>query len=471
MGPADPTESVGTVTILGVPTLVSYDLLDRLLASAEHGAVRPSGYVIIDNGGFYGRPRADAILGPRRADSLQVVTPGANLGVAASWNLILDLAGAELVVIANDDIVLGIEMFGAIATVLESAPFVSGVGWALFGQTPECTRRVGPYDENFWPAYFEDVDYEIRLSRAGITPEHAFSTPLRHVMGSTAKRLGRAWISPHVERNRRYLIAKWGGDSAQTAKYADPFDGRPPPGWTQRIPSAAPRFAAPRAPAARVPVFAVVALGERRTMVGPLAADLVDEVAEILVIDNRPDLGRIDLPGTRWLPNPGGRLHAAWNLGLDVARDLAAAQGAEHWATIVLNDDVRIAAGAIGRLVAALDVDLSIWATYPDLTGVTTSQRPVVITQRGALTGRTHTGWCVCHRGEQAMRYDEAYEFWFGDDQIEHDIRRAGGQVAAVHGVKVVHLQPDAAVERSLELQEATLRDRRRFFARNGTSP
>src|SRR6185369_4516607 len=35
---------------LGVPTLVCSELLDRLLESAERGAVKPAGYVIVDNG-------------------------------------------------------------------------------------------------------------------------------------------------------------------------------------------------------------------------------------------------------------------------------------------------------------------------------------------------------------------------------------------------------------------------------------
>lgn len=454
----------GTVMKLGVPTLVSYELLDRLLESAERGTVRPSGYVIIDNGGLYSRARAEAIVAQTRAVSLEFVAPRVNLGVAASWNVILDLAGDEAVVIANDDVVLGPEMFGEMSRALERALFVSGVGWALFGQTPECTRLVGPYDENFWPAYFEDVDYEIRLRRAGVTPVYPLSTGMEHALGSTTQRLGHAWISGHVERNRRYLVAKWGGDSAQTARYREPFDGRPPPGWSER--RRFPRYVKPSEPAA-LPVFAVVALGERREMVAPLAADLVDQVTELLVVDNRPDLGALDLPRAAWLPNPEGRLHAAWNLGLDTASDLATQRRTQRWATLVLNDDVRIGDGAVSRLVTALDVDPTIWATYPDLRGVTSPQRPVVITADGSLTGRTHTGWCICHRGEKGIRYDEAYEFWFGDDQIERDIRSAGGQVAAVHGVKVVHLEPDAAVERSPELQQAILRDRQLFFARN----
>jgi hypothetical protein len=36
-----------------------------------------------------------------------------------------------------------------------------------------------------------------------------------------------------------------------------------------------------------------------------------------------------------------------------------------------------------------------------------------------------------------------------------------------VHGVRVIHLEPDVAVERSPQLQAAIAHDRQRFFARN----
>jgi GT2 family glycosyltransferase len=220
---------------LGVPTIANYELLDQLLESAERGIVVPTGYVIVDNGGSYGFERAEAILAGRPGVTVELVTPGVNLGVAASWNRILDLAGDEPVVISNDDVVLAEQTFAEMSSALEDAPFVSGDGWALFGQRPECTRLAGPYDENIWPAYYEDVDYDIRLRRAGIAPVRPLSAPLRHTGWTTTRRLGDVpWLSEGRERNRRYVTAKWGGDSIETATYREPFNGHPPLGWSER---------------------------------------------------------------------------------------------------------------------------------------------------------------------------------------------------------------------------------------------
>lgn len=219
---------------LGVATLWSYEQLDKLLESAERGSEPPTGYVIVDNGGFYETSRAKAIVGRRRGVTLECVTPGANLGVAASWNRILDLAGDEPIVLSNDDVVLAERTFAEMAAALQHAAFVSGLGWALFGQRPECTRLVGPYDENIWPAYYEDVDYHIRLTHAGITPVCPLSAPVGHIEGSTTRRLGLERWRSQCERNRRYVIRKWGVDSAQATPYSEPFDGEPPPGWSLR---------------------------------------------------------------------------------------------------------------------------------------------------------------------------------------------------------------------------------------------
>ena len=224
-----------SAVILGVPTIVSYDLLDRLLESAVYGSVTPTGYIIVDNGGSYGRARADAIVGRGQDVTVELVRPEGNLGVAASWNRILELAGEEPIVISNDDVVLGVRTFGEMSSALERALFVSGDGWALFGQRPQCTRLVGAYDENIWPAYYEDVDYDIRLRWAGITPVRPLSEPLRHDGWTTTRRLRDSpWLAEGRERNRRYVIAKWGADWVGGASYREPFDGHPPAGWSEK---------------------------------------------------------------------------------------------------------------------------------------------------------------------------------------------------------------------------------------------
>jgi GT2 family glycosyltransferase len=225
---------------LCVPTLCRYDLLERLIRSAEAGSLLPSGYVIIDNGGSYSRETLNALLGERAALA-ELITPGENLGVAASWNRFLDLAGDETVVISNDDVVLARSTFADIAHELHGHDFV-GDGWALFAQTAECTRRAGYYDENFWPGYHEDCDYDLRLDRARVRRRWGGATrAVEHESWASTRALGNPdWINDGRLRNRAYFVAKWGAENprwegpADAALYSEPFNGRPPPGWSER---------------------------------------------------------------------------------------------------------------------------------------------------------------------------------------------------------------------------------------------
>jgi hypothetical protein len=208
--------------LLGVPTLNRYDLLECLIASAEAGTIKPKGYVIIDNGGSLQR-------NPNWNNNVEIIRPGRNLGVAASWNLLLRMAGNEPVVISNDDITLGPTSFAEILEALERGALLVNAGeFAIFAQTPECTRRVGYFDETFYPAYFEDSDYEWRCHLAGVIRTELTPT-VEHVGYATSKALNDQ-LTQHFawqRANHEYYLRKWGGTVGQE-QYMQPFNGTPP---------------------------------------------------------------------------------------------------------------------------------------------------------------------------------------------------------------------------------------------------
>jgi FkbM family methyltransferase len=192
--------------ILGIPTLWRYELLDRLIESALTGSRAPDEILVVDNGGNY-EPKDSRV---------RVIYCGSNLGVAASWNLLLR-AGAWI--ISNDDVVFTRRTFEELAGALESGtPFVNGLGWALFGQRPEIVEKIGFYDERFFPAYYEDNDYEIRLIDAGIATNFpVLSEPVDHVgWASSRRREDGALLDPAAhhaifQKSCQAFIDKWGG--------------------------------------------------------------------------------------------------------------------------------------------------------------------------------------------------------------------------------------------------------------------
>jgi GT2 family glycosyltransferase len=225
--------------ILGVPTLNRYDLLNELVASAERGSLKPDRYYIVDNGGQIDVKVAEGklVLPMNRAIVYQ---PGRNLGVAASWNLILKenyekqfcaeteastdeepiyMAEERTVIIAGDDIVLGdrtLELM--VAKARESTRlFICANGasaWSLFLQKPELARKIGWYDEKFWPAYYEDNDYHRRMLLAGEDYEGAVDAAVTHKRSSTIEAMSkeeRTAFDVEFNKNQRYYGIKWGG--------------------------------------------------------------------------------------------------------------------------------------------------------------------------------------------------------------------------------------------------------------------
>ena len=196
--------------ILGVPSLWRYELLDRLIASALAGTRVPDEILVVDNGGKY-EPKDSRV---------RVLYSGENLGVAASWNRLLR-AGAW--VISNDDVVFTRRTFEEMASALEAGTlFVNGLGWALFGQRPEVVEKIGFYDERFFPAYYEDDDYEVRLIDAGIpTRFPVLSEPVEHVGWASSRKLEDGELRDPAEhqalyrKNCQVFTDKWGGSTDQ----------------------------------------------------------------------------------------------------------------------------------------------------------------------------------------------------------------------------------------------------------------
>lgn len=212
--------------ILGVPTLSRYDLLEELLDSAESGSLKPEMYIVVDNGGKYA---------PRHGMPIMLLRMEKNIGVAASWNLMLRFAhsNGRPIAISNDDIRFTSTTLEELdrGLAVPGTGVACGHGWSLFGQTEDCTRRVGYYDENFYPAYHEDCDYHWRMQVAGVRRTDVLSVPVHHEGSATLRKMPypvpeRDWF----QRNQRYYVQKWGGMPGHE-KFREPFDSHPPEGW------------------------------------------------------------------------------------------------------------------------------------------------------------------------------------------------------------------------------------------------
>jgi GT2 family glycosyltransferase len=208
---------VRELIVLAVPTYRRYDLCLRMLRSAAAGTLTPERVLIIDNGGTfreYARERA-----PICPPWIDLVEPGRNLGVAASWNYALRWANGTPALIVNDDVVLDLHTVEAFADasrrdqpqVIQAVPTPT---WSCFLQNQNMFQLVGDFDEGFYPAYFEDGDYRWRMRCLGHDVDLIDAGAIRHDASSTLASYSPAEREDHERTYRANALRyaqKWGG--------------------------------------------------------------------------------------------------------------------------------------------------------------------------------------------------------------------------------------------------------------------
>jgi GT2 family glycosyltransferase len=164
------------IPVVGFATVSRFDLADRLLSSIDYPVEH---LVIVDNSG-------KASWNPVKPDfvvNMWVMRMPYGLGLVGAWNLVVKSTPyAPYWVLINDD-----AWFypGSLARIEAE---VDTEALNFIGITPEWSapvfgegmvRKVGLYDERFYPLYFDDNDLERRVISAGV-PIKRHNIPIGH---------------------------------------------------------------------------------------------------------------------------------------------------------------------------------------------------------------------------------------------------------------------------------------------------
>ena len=215
--------------LLCCPTLKRYDLCLNMLRSAYEGTNTPDRYIIVDNGGAFSSVLEEAEL----PIDIDLIVPDTNIGVASSWNVFLScMFPDDVCLIVNDDVAFHEDTIKKLYNAYLDNPneliYVtenSGLNaFSCFLITPKAVNIVGYFDEQFFPAYFEDGDYAYRLRLTGHDLIRVPCTIREHTGSATIKAYSSQEMQKHHEQFRanevRY-IRKWGGlPSSETFKTA-----------------------------------------------------------------------------------------------------------------------------------------------------------------------------------------------------------------------------------------------------------
>jgi GT2 family glycosyltransferase len=204
------------IPVLGVPILNRPDLLDKMLASIDVPVGRT---VIVDNG---------EVVDSR--DRATVICPGHNLGVAASWNLVIRTTpDAPWWAMVNFDLVFAPGDLARLAEHMDASigplGMVALLGtFSAFGIDRAAIDRAGLFDENLYPAYMEDNDFDYRCRLAGV-PMAGLPAGLSHDISSTI-RSSDAYRRENARTfplNAAYYQEKWGGPP-RSEVFTTPFN-------------------------------------------------------------------------------------------------------------------------------------------------------------------------------------------------------------------------------------------------------
>jgi len=205
-----------------IPTLNNYKGLIDMIQSAEKGDVKFDRFIIMDNGGYF------SYYDPK----VTVIRPGKNLGCAGSWNWFIQNV-PEKRIIMNDDILFGTDSLRMFEDNLVDNWFCypesnSGLNSFSFFYLPNSIiSKVGLFDEEFYPAYFEDNDYHYRMQLAGDGELHALPCQgLIHKGSQTLKNFTPRETTEHhknFQKNHIRFLQKWGGEPAHEI-FKEPFN-------------------------------------------------------------------------------------------------------------------------------------------------------------------------------------------------------------------------------------------------------
>jgi len=154
------------------------------------------------------------------------------IGVSLGWNYGLRFffeSGCDHVLVVNNDTILRKDTYrelladgGGFVTAVGVnnpedilGPFVKAVrphpDFSCYLIRKEVWEKVGPFDTQFFPAYYEDNDYHVRLHQAGIEA-YTIGLPFYHIASGTLKNSSsedRVAIEEASRKNREKFFAKW----------------------------------------------------------------------------------------------------------------------------------------------------------------------------------------------------------------------------------------------------------------------
>lgn len=214
-----------------IPTINRKDLLLEAIIPIDNQLNYFDELIIIDNGNqnIYQDIKNLHLV---KENKLKLLEQSRNLGVAGSWNLGISMSkDKDFILFLNDDVVIGMDQLKTIHKNVLYKDFWLATGnclWSMFLLSMHCceyflNKDSYVFDENFYPAYFEDNDFHYRLLLADKN-KHIYSPEMNPIIFRNSMTIQKdPSLNFRFTHNQQYYIQKWGGTPGNEI-YTKPFN-------------------------------------------------------------------------------------------------------------------------------------------------------------------------------------------------------------------------------------------------------
>ncbi len=237
--------------IIGIPTYNNYEFLaQEMLPSIFRGTVLPDFIFIWDNSpgavvsDYFNVPdnRTAIVNAAKEVQREQgkkthfaIHGEGNNVALSHAWNAMIGSCdNADHIIIANDDIRFFPDTLEKLVAGDKEFVYPAGAragnSFSLFKINRAMWLDVGPFDANFFPAYFEDNDFHYRMKLKGYDIWPLVDCEYDHVGSATVNRINNPEEVEarhnYFRLNDMYYRYKWGGKPGAEI-YTEAFNGVP----------------------------------------------------------------------------------------------------------------------------------------------------------------------------------------------------------------------------------------------------
>jgi len=170
-------------------------------------------------------------------DSIYLFDHRSNRGCSKTWNDALDHVfftnrnKYSAFIITNDDVIFQEDsVIKLVNCIMDNpdCPVILANGYSIFGYNKIAYEKIGYFDENIYPAYFEDSDFSNRLHKLGFhEPVCEIKHIHKHSQSIPSNNLRAEFDNIHMPRTQNYSQKKWNNPHkhfGMPIRYSRPFN-------------------------------------------------------------------------------------------------------------------------------------------------------------------------------------------------------------------------------------------------------